>query len=335
MPVVRIQYRSRLCWTLATLSCVVLVLWMWSNSSHAHDINAVVSGAGGWLSNTYLFFGLLLVLLVLSGLFSGSEIALVSLSPARVRAMVEAGMVGSGGVSRLKAQPNRMLITILLGNNLVNIGASVMAAAWTSTVFGSAALGVATALLTLLVLIFGEIFPKAYAQRHAEGFACALARPIMVLQLLLYPVVRLLERVLQFALKHVSGKRARIDARDELRAMVDVFSEEGRIEDSLQHLMSGSFAFGQKKVSDIMTPRSNIVAIEESATLHELRKLFISSSRSRIPVYRKTLDDVRGIATLRMLLRAEEAGKRLVGEANLLKPVVVRPVMAANDLTVR
>ena len=121
------------------------------------QVLAAAPGDESVLSQPWLVLVALLVLLVLSGIFSGTEIALVSLSLPRVRAMEASGVQGAHLIQRLKSRPNRMLITILLGNNLVNIGASVLAAAWTSATFGSAALGVATAILTLLVLVLGEI----------------------------------------------------------------------------------------------------------------------------------------------------------------------------------
>ena len=129
-----------------------------------HTFAGVVSPPNrNFFDNNAIVLSILISLLILSGLFSASEIALVSLPASKVRAMLEAGISGSKSVDKIKSNPNRMLITILLGNNLANIGASVMTAVWTSTVFGESALALVTALLTLLVLVFGEIFPKSFA----------------------------------------------------------------------------------------------------------------------------------------------------------------------------
>jgi putative hemolysin len=250
--------------------------------------------------------------------------------------MVDAGVRGSAAVQHLKRRPNRMLITILLGNNLVNIGASVMAAAWTTLVFGSAALGYATAVLTLLVLVFGEIFPKTFAQQHAERFACIMARPLLVLQTAVLPLIWLLERLLVASMRHMRVRaRLQLDATVELKATMDMLSREGKLEDSLQHLMSGTFTFGKKRVSEVMTPRSRIVAVERNAPLAELRRLFLASGVTRVPVYQDRLDIVRGVVSMHMLLQAEQDGRALVADIAPLPAVVVAPTMYVDDLLVR
>lgn len=294
------------------------------------------SAGGGLLGHTWLVFFLLLLLLAISAVFSGSEIALVSLSAPRVAAMVEAGVRGGTAVQHLKRRPNRMLITILLGNNLVNIGASVMAAAWTTVVFGSAALGYATAVLTLLVLVFGEIFPKTFAQQHAERFACIIARPLLIMQTAVFPLIWLLERVLAVSMRHARVRsRFQLDGTVELKATMDMLSREGKLEDSLQHLMSGTFTFGKKRVAEIMTPRSRIVAVEHKARLAELRQSFLMAGVTRIPVYREQLDDIRGVVSMHMLLQAEQDHRPLVDDIGLLPAVVVAPTMYVDDLLVR
>lgn len=296
---------------------------------------AAAAGDPGLLSRPWLTLAALVGLLVLSGIFSGSEIALVSLSPPRVRAMAGSGVRGARYIERLKSRPNRMLITILLGNNLVNIGASVLAATWTAATFGSAALGAATALLTLLVLVFGEIVPKSFAQQHAEGFALLMARPLLVLQTLLYPVIRPLEWVLQRSMGARRRAPRRVDATAELQATVEMLGEEGRIEQNIQHLMSGTFTFGKKRVGEVMTPRARIVAIDAEAELRELRELFVRSGISRIPVYRGGLDRIIGVVNIRALLKAEDEGKRRVEEAAWVPALSVRPSLYVDDLMLR
>ncbi len=292
--------------------------------------------AGGLLSHTWPVLFVLLLFLATSAVFSGSEIALVSLSAPRVAAMVDAGVRGSTAVQHLKRRPNRMLITILLGNNLVNIGASVLAAAWTTMAFGSAALGYATAALTLLVLVFGEIFPKTIAQQHAERFACIMARPLLVLQAVVFPLIWLLEWVLVVSMRYTRVRaRLQLDAAVELKATMDMLSREGKLEDSLQHLMSGTFSFGKKRVSEIMTPRSRIVAIEHNAPLAALRRLFLAGGVTRIPVFQEQLDVIRGVVSMHMLLQAEQDRRALVGDIGLLPAVMVAPTMYVDDLLLR
>lgn len=301
-----------------------------------HTFAGVVSPPNrNFFDNNAIVLSILISLLILSGLFSASEIALVSLPASKVRAMLEAGISGSKSVDKIKSNPNRMLITILLGNNLANIGASVMTAVWTSTVFGESALALVTALLTLLVLVFGEIFPKSFAQQHAESFACWVARPLLMLELLFYPIIWMLELVLRGSLR-LAGRRQRVkvDALKELEAMIDILTEQGRIEDNVQQLISGTFIIGKKTVSEIMTTRSKIIAIEINASLKELRKLFLVSGKSRIPVFKEDLDHIDSIVNMRMLLKAEDEGKTIVNEMVRIEPIKVDSAMCIDDLLV-
>ena len=143
--------------------------------------------------DTVSFFFLLIFLLILSGFFSGGEIALMTLSKTSVRAMQEKNMANADVIAKIKEKPNRLLITILIGNNLVNISASVVATYWATSAFGSEALGYVTGILTLLVLIFGEIFPKTFAQRYSIKFSQVIARPIYLLEYAFYPLIVALE----------------------------------------------------------------------------------------------------------------------------------------------
>jgi len=131
----------------------------------------------------------LLVLLVFSGVFSGSETALVSLSMARVEALVKESRAGAKALYQLKKDPSRMLTTILIGNNLVNIAASALATVVATREFGSAGPGIAVGVLTLFILIFGEITPKSLATRYSERISLFIAYPLLVFMRLIYPLV--------------------------------------------------------------------------------------------------------------------------------------------------
>ena len=306
----------------------------------AGSVSGAVSSVGdaGLFSNTPLIFSVLIILLVLSGLFSGSETALVSLSMAKVKALKADGVKGMNSVEKLKANANRMLITVLLGNNLVNIAASVMMAGWTEATFGSSSLAIVTAVMTILVLIFGEIFPKTFAQQHAEILATFIARPILIMQMTLFPLIRLFEYFLlmsQTASGSGNKKMFEVDSASELQAMVEIMGEEGRLEDNLQYVMSGTFSFSKKRVSDIMTPRSKLVALEEKTSLDEARELFISTGKSRMPVYRNSLDNVIGIMNMRMLLRGMRDGVTQCGHLSLVVPIMVSENCFIDDLLVQ
>lgn len=285
---------------------------------------------------TNVIFITMVLLLTLSGLFSGSEIALISLSRAKVEAMLERKVAGAVAVARLKKHPDRLLITILVGNNLVNIGASVLAAEWAIAAFGHAALGWVTGALTLLVLIFGEIFPKTFAQRHAEGFARFVARPLLVLEWFLFPLIWLLEKLLALALRAgLKESSNRVTALAEARAMVKIAARKGEIEDNIEEIIHNAFAFERKKVREIMTPGSQLVDIPSTASLDELENLFVTSRKSRIPVFKGHENAVIGVVNVRMLLQARKDGRKRVEETNMVPPLFVDEEMFIDDLLAR
>ena len=137
-------------------------------------------------------------LILLSGFFSGSETALISLHAAQVRNLVQTNRKGAKIVERLKEQPQRLLVTILIGNNVVNIGASVFATVIATEAFGNQVVGWITGILTLLILVFGEIIPKTFSHKYAVGFSLFIAYPIYFLQKILSPLIWLLERLILF-----------------------------------------------------------------------------------------------------------------------------------------
>ena len=282
------------------------------------------------------FFFLLVFLLVLSGFFSGGEIALVTLSKASIRAMQEKKLFNADIIAKIKSKPNRLLITILIGNNLVNISASVVATYWATEAFGSDALGYVTGILTLLVLIFGEIFPKTIAQRYAQRFSQIIARPIYMLEYVFYPVIIALEWLLGFLMKQLnkgSGNHS-ITPLSELKAMVQIASEDGYIEDNVEDIITNVFSFDKKEVSSIMTSEPNLTMIDKKAGLKELRNLFIESSHSRIPVYHKNRDKVIGIVNMRELLISYEKGKRKVKSIDFETVIEISPSTLIDDLLI-
>lgn len=287
--------------------------------------------------DNYSTFVLLLFLLVLSGVFSGSEIALISLSKARVRAMIDQNIPNSRVIDKLKANPNRLLITILIGNNLVNISASVVTTVWATKVFGSESLGYVTGILTLLVLIFGEIFPKTYAQKYAEEFSQIIAKPLLFLEYVFYPVILLLEFLLEYFIKKLNknGKERNITPVHEVKAMIEIAAENGYIEENVEEIISNVFSFEKKTVNEIMTLRNKITMIKNKASLKKLRKLFIKSSRSRIPVYKKDKNNIIGIVTMKLLLQAQDRVKKSIKKAKLEPAIVIDKETLIDDLLIQ
>mgnify|MGYP000851711852 CR=1 FL=1 len=247
-------------------------------------------------------FVLLIVLILLSGLFSGSEIALVSLSEAKVKALLDKKAKNSQSIAKLKNNPNRMLITILIGNNLVNISASVVAALWTTETFGNEYLGYATGILTLFILIFGEIFPKVVAQKYAVVFAQLIANFLLLVQYIFYPIILILEFILKFTTKRMKINDDNLTKLTEAKAMIGIVKESGDIEENIEKMIYNAFDFDTKCVTSIMTPKDQIVSINSNATINQLKNLFIQTSRSRILVYEHEQNNIIGTISTKMFI---------------------------------
>ncbi len=253
--------------------------------------------------------GLLLILLVLSGFFSASEIALFSLTEAKVRALVHEQRSGSHALEALKSRPERLLITILIGNNVANIGAASVATYAATVAFGSAGVGLATGVMTLLVLFFGEIAPKSFAARNAVRLSLLCAPLLALLQRALLPVIWPLERLVDLILPGRGTSVPRVTER-EIRAMTRMGRQAGEIEKHELELIERAFALDEHEARDIMTPRVEIFAWEDSLRLADVAPRLGNVRFSRIPVFGDSLDDVTGVLYLRDAYQALLSGQR-------------------------
>ncbi len=247
---------------------------------------------------------LLIFLILLSGAFSGAEIALTALSDAKVRAIGKSKKFGSKAISKLKSKPQRLLITILIGNNLVNILATVIATAWAIAAFGNNAMGIVTGLLTFVILVFGEITPKTLAQKYSEKFARIFAHPLLWLTKILFPIIWVFEKFTQFLINtlHV-GKPLASVSEDELLAMVDIGTKEGVIEEQEQELIENVLEFNDTTVDQVMTVKKNIEMLRADSTIGDAVKFFLEHSHSRIPIYKDSINNFVGVVTVHDILR--------------------------------
>lgn len=242
---------------------------------------------------------LLCVLLILSAIFSGAEIAFMSIPPSKVKELFSKKISGAATLKKLKEKPHRLLITILIGNNLVNIGASAYAAVTLMNVFGSNSAGIATGIMTFLILVFGEITPKSYAHGHAVNIALALSRPMVFLGYVLWPLIVFFEFISSIINRVLGQKKDILVTEDELIAMVKLGAEEGAINNEERMFIENILSFNDIVVKDIMVPRVDIEALEENATLAHAAKLVEESGHSRIPVYRKDIDHIIGVVNVK------------------------------------
>ena len=247
----------------------------------------------------------IVILLFLSAFFSSAETALLGISPLRIRTLVEEGNKRAVTLEKVVHNKSKMLSAILIGNNVVNLSSSSLITTFVIRKLGNAYVGAATGILTLLILIFGEISPKTMATLKAEAMALRFAGIISVLMKILTPVifiVNLLARSFH-RLMHVDpDAKTETITENELRTIVDVSHEEGVIESEERKMINNVVDFGDAQARDIMVPRINMVFASEDATYDELLEIYRESMFTRIPVYRDTTDNVIGIINMKDLL---------------------------------
>ncbi|MGB5443268.1 MAG: hemolysin family protein [Gammaproteobacteria bacterium] len=275
----------------------------------------------------------LLVLLVFSGIFSGSETALIALSMARVEALVKEGRAGAKALYQLKKDPSRMLTTILVGNNLVNIGASAMATVIASREFGSAGPGIAVGVLTLVILVFGEITPKSLATRFSERTSLFVAFPLLVFMRLIYPLVWFFGKFTAWVHRLTGDQSDPTITESELIGMLGYGVDEGAIEHNERKIIERVFAFNDLKARDVMTPKGKIYSLDETLTVTEALSLFAHEQYSRVPLFAGRNDNLTKVLYMRDLLRASADGlmeARLGSIAH--NPLFVSQYQAIDDL---
>ncbi|MCP5142226.1 MAG: HlyC/CorC family transporter [Gammaproteobacteria bacterium] len=248
-----------------------------------------------------LLFGSLIVLILLSGFFSGSETGLMTLNRYRMKHKAEAGHGGARRASELLARPDRLIGVILLGNNFVNILASAIATVLAIRLWGEAGIAIATGLLTVVILIFAEVTPKTFAALHPERIAYPASYVMKPLLTLLYPLVWVtnllangLLRLLGVSAEH--GKREQL-SREELRAVVNESSS--LIPERHQNMLIGALDLEDVHVEDIMIPRNEIIGIDIEDSWERIHRQLITSPFTRLPVYRETIENTFGVLHLR------------------------------------
>ena len=240
----------------------------------------------------------LIILLVLSGFFSMSETALMALSKIRIRHMVEEGVKGAKLVEKLTEDPNKLLGAILIGNNIVNILASSL---------GPSGVGVATAVMTVLVLIFGEITPKSIAKQKSEEVSLKVSKPINIIVKILKPFIGIFSFISSLFIRLLGGDPKATEpfiTEEELRTMVGVSEEEGVLEDVEKEMIFNVFDFADSQAKDVMVQRVDIVAVDTEATYEEVLEVIKTEQFSRIPVYNQTIDDIVGVLYVKDLIIA-------------------------------
>ena len=259
---------------------------------------------------------LLVVCLGLSGFFSASETAFIALPRARLMHLVRSGRPGADRVSHIIQRPERFLATVLLGNNLVNTAAAALATVLALNLITNQGLSVlaATAGVTTFLLLFGETVPKNIAWRRSEKVAFAVSRPIRLVELTLSPVVTLLQLFSTMTNRAlgISASTPQI-GEEEIRTMIAAGAQTGAVDAGEAALLEKVFRFGDRQIREIMTPRPEIIWIENGDNLERFLEVYSEHTHTRFPVYEESMENVLGVLSVKDILSGMEG---LKGEAS-------------------
>lgn len=247
----------------------------------------------------------LVILLMLSAFFSSAETSLTTVSKFRIMALIEEGNKNAIIVDKIISNSSKMLSAILIGNNIVNISASSLATLLAQSMFGNYAVSIATGILTILVLIFGEITPKTMATYYTERMALMYAKPIYGLMWILTPVIYIVNILSGIVLKLFGiNKDTKIASitEGELRSLVDVSHQEGVIETEERKIINNVFDFGDTNVRDIMIPRIDMTMADVNSSYDDIIEIFRRDRFTRIPIYENSTDNVIGVINMKDLL---------------------------------
>ena len=247
----------------------------------------------------------LLVLILLSAFFSSAETALTTVNKMRIRMLVDDGNKRALILDKVIKHQSKMLSTVLIGNNIVNIGASAISTLFVQNVFGNIYVSIGTFVLTFVVLIFGEIIPKTVAGIHSENVALSYARVISILMFVLTPIIFIIDnfsKLILMILRVDTSSKSSHFTEDELRTIMDVSQEEGIIESEELDMINNVFDFGDAQAKEVMIPRIDMTFAQVDSSYDELIQIFQEDKFTRLPVYEDTTDNVIGILNMKDLL---------------------------------
>jgi len=280
------------------------------------------------------FFYLLLfvICILLSAFFSSSEVALISITKARVRTLVNDNKPGALALATLKENPDHFLTTILIGNTIVNIAAAAIATAIAISVFGSIGVGIATGVVVIVLLVFGEIGPKIYASRAPDTFPRTVAPIILFLSRIVSPIIWIVDRV---SPSLGVGRDAAEPAvtEEEIKEWIDVGKEEGTIEQDEKEMLYSVLEFGDTTAREIMTPRVDVILMEDTLGIGEAIRIFNETGFSRIPIYHEQIDNITGVLNVKDVFSAMVSKRKDISIKEIMyDPTFVPETKKIDDL---
>ncbi len=276
-----------------------------------------------------LYLVLLIVCLLFSAFFSGSETAFISLQRVRLEYLVSTGTRGAKRVSRMIEHPEKFLSTVLLGNTFVNIAAAALATALALNHWPEHGILISTAGITIVLLIFSETTPKTFAAQHTERLVLLAVRPLELISWLFTPLTAVMSWIATGIGRLVGGEPVNhsLATADDIRNMISVGHKEGTVEENEAKMLHKVFDFGDRPVREITIPRPEVVAIEQGSTVADLFSLYADSPLSRFPVFEENMDNVIGILSIKDVLMAQAKGEidkdTLIDE--LIRPAYFTP----------
>ncbi len=274
---------------------------------------------------------LFVICLGLSAFFSGSEIALVSINHAKTRALLESKTRGANAIAKLKQNTDHLLITILVGNNIANIAAASIATAVAVSIYGDIGIGISTGVVTILMLIFGEIGPKTYSAKNPEKVALFAAKFILIMSYVLTPVFWIYDKIKKIC--KIETDLAPTVTEEEIKQWIDVGEESGTIEEEEHEMLYRVFRFSDTVAREVMTPRGDVNMIEHSKSLDDAVAMFNETGFTRLPVYREETDNIIGILNAKDAFSAVYEKKAGVTIDNLAhKPYFIPETKKIDDL---
>ena len=254
-----------------------------------------------------LSFLIIIICIIFIALLSSCEVAFISLNRIRLRHLIEKGDINAKIAQKIRDEHDRLFSAVILSGNLFTILATSVGTAVAISLLGKdIGIVVATIVMTILTVTFGELAPKTFAVTHAEKIALTMARPIEIYIKLISPLVTVFNKLSNFIIQLFGGEvkpAPQLLTEEEMKAMIKIGEEEGTIEKEEKEMLHNVFAFGDKKVTEAMVPRTEIVAIPEGGTVAEVLSLVEEEGYSRYPVIKETVDNITGVLYVKDIIR--------------------------------
>lgn len=268
-------------------------------------------------------YAAIILLIIMSAFFSATETAFSSVNKIRLKHEASNGNKKAARALKIAENFDKTLTTILVGNNIVNILSTSLGTVICTDLFGAKGVGIATAAMTVLILIFGEIMPKSLAKENAEKFALAFGGLLNVFIVVLTPVTFIFRGLKNLVSKlFKSGSDAPSVTEDELKYIIDEIEEEGVLEEQESDLVRSALEFDDKNVSEVLIPRVRITAVEKNDSLEHIRELFFTEQYSRMPVYEKNIDNIIGFIHERDFFKLTVSDEHAEGIESIIHEVI-------------